>query len=150
MGSERFTRQEAIVARLRHGEDLLAGLARVAARHDVTMGEFRAIGALQRGVLSFYDQGPDDPRQRTYRDLRFEEPLEIVSLIGTVSLRDGQTAVHAHACFADERGVCHGGHVAEGCVVFACEVVLDRLDGPRLERTYDEITGLALWEQLKE
>ncbi len=150
MGSERYGRGASIVARLAHGDDLLGAIGRLAEEHGITVGEFRAIGALQRGALSFYDQGPADPRRRTYVTLPLDRPLEIVSLIGTVSRRDDATAVHAHACLADERGRCCGGHLAAGCVVFACEVVLDELAGPPLERVYDEVTGLALWERLSD
>jgi predicted DNA-binding protein with PD1-like motif len=150
VGSERYARGASIVARLAFGDDLLAAVGRLAEEHGVTVGEFRAIGALQRGALSFYDQAPPDPRQRTYVSLPLNEPLEIVSLLGTVSRRDGATAVHAHACLADQRGRCYGGHVAEGCVAFACEVVLDELAGAPLERVYDETTGLALWARLRD
>jgi len=30
-------------------------------------------------------------------------------------------------------------------IVFAAEVHLRQLEGPRLERKYDELTGLSLW-----
>jgi len=150
MGSAEYARGRTIVARLAYGEDVLAAVRRVAEEHGVIVGEFRAIGALQRGVLSFYDQAPADPQRRTYVPLRLDMPLEIVSLLGTVSLRDGLTTVHAHACLSDDSGRCFGGHAADGCVVFACEVVLDELQGPSLKRVYDETTGLALWERLRE
>jgi predicted DNA-binding protein with PD1-like motif len=30
-------------------------------------------------------------------------------------------------------------------IVFAAEVHLHQLEGPKLERKYDEVTGLSLW-----
>jgi predicted DNA-binding protein with PD1-like motif len=146
MGSATFSRGETIVARLDYGADLLDAITALAEEHGVLMGELRAIGALQRGRLSSFDQLTPDAQQRSYRQVELEEPLEIVSLLGTVSRRDGATAVHAHACLADEAGQCYGGHVEHGCVVFACELVLETLAGTPLQRVYDEVTGLWLWE----
>jgi len=148
MGSSLFARDATVVARLDYGADLLDAIAALAEEHAVHVGEFCAIGALQRGRLSFYDQLTPDPRQRTYGAIELEEPVEIVSLLGTVSVRDGRPAIHAHACLADAEGRCFGGHVEHGCAVFACELVLDRLEGPALERGYDEVTGLWLWQAL--
>jgi predicted DNA-binding protein with PD1-like motif len=149
MGSTTFSRGATVVARLQFGADLLDAIAEVAQEHGVTTGGFRAIGALQRGRLSFYDQLTPDPHNRTYDAIELEEPLEIVSLLGTVSLREGEPSVHAHACLSDSSGRCFGGHVEHGCAVFACELVLDGLEGPALERGYDSVTGLWLWKSLQ-
>jgi predicted DNA-binding protein with PD1-like motif len=46
---------------------------------------------------------------------------------------------------ADEAGNIKAGHLLEG-VVFAAEVHLRRLEGPKLERKHDEVTGLSLWK----
>jgi predicted DNA-binding protein with PD1-like motif len=148
MGSVAFSRTATVVARLQYGADLLDAIALVAQEHGMTMGSFRAICALQRGRLSFYDQLTPDPHNRTYDAMELEEPLEIVSLIGTVSVREGEPSVHAHACLSDSQGRCFGGHLEHGCAVFACELVLDGFEGPALERGYDDVTGLWLWESL--
>jgi uncharacterized protein len=148
MASAAFPRTATVVARLEYGADLVDAIVQVAQEHEVAMGSFRAIGALQRGRLSFYDQLTPDPRNRTYDVMELEEPLEIVSLLGTVSLREGEPSVHAHACLSDSEGRCFGGHLEHGCAVFACELVLDGLEGPALERGYDDVTGLWLWKAL--
>ena len=148
MASTAFSRTGTVLARLDYGADLLDAIAQVAQEHGMAVASFRAIGALQRGRLSSYDQLTADPRNRTYEPIELEEPLEIISLLGTVSRREGEPSVHAHACLSDSRGRCFGGHLEHGCVVFACELVLDGLEGPVLERGYDEVTGLWLWESL--
>jgi predicted DNA-binding protein with PD1-like motif len=53
--------------------------------------------------------------------------------------------VHAHAALSRHDGVCVGGHVAPGCIIFACELVVKELVGAPLEREFDEVTGIALW-----
>ena len=148
MGSAAYSHTTTAVARLEYGADLMDAIVQVAQEHGLTIGSFRAIGALQRGRLSFWDQLTPDPRNRTYDVMELEEQLEIVSLLGTVSLREGEPSVHAHACLSDSQGRCFGGHLEHGCAVFACELVLDGLEGPALERGYDSVTGLWLWESL--
>jgi predicted DNA-binding protein with PD1-like motif len=143
MGSREFTRGRRVVANLPYGGDLLAEIAAVADRHGMAMAELRAIGALSEARLGFYDQ-----QTRTYGEFHVPGAVELLALLGTVSRRDGATAVHAHATLADHVGACIGGHVAPGCLIFACELVLQELVGESLEREYDEVTGLPLWRGL--
>jgi hypothetical protein len=35
--------------------------------------------------------------------------------------------------------------LAPGTIVFACECVIEKFEGPILERGFDEETGLPLW-----
>jgi uncharacterized protein len=143
MGAREYERGRRVVARLAHGGDLLEEIAAVADQYGMEAAELRAIGALRTARLAFYDQ-----TAREYGEFAVDAPVEIVTLLGNVSRRDGATMVHAHATLAGHDGACVGGHVASGCVVFACELVLQELVGEPLEREYDEVTGLALWRGL--
>jgi predicted DNA-binding protein with PD1-like motif len=140
MGAREYARGRRVVARLPHGGDLLDEIAAVADAHGMRAAELRAIGALQRARLAYYDQSAHE-----YGEFAVDAPVELIGLLGNVSLRDGATFVHAHATLAGHDGACLGGHVAPGCVVFACELVLQELVGDPLEREYDEVTGLTLW-----
>jgi hypothetical protein len=140
MSTARFRTGRTLVARLGHDEDLLAALTALAADEGIVVGAVQAIGALKEGRLAYYDQAG-----REYRELAVPGPVEIVSCSGTVSRRDGATAVHAHLCLADGDGATTGGHLVGGCRIFACEVVVTELLGPSLERGHDEVTGLPLW-----
>jgi predicted DNA-binding protein with PD1-like motif len=143
MGSREFARGRRVVARLPHGGDLLEEIAAVADAHGMRAAELRAIGALQTARLAFYDQASHE-----YGEFAVDAPVELVGLLGNVSRRDGATAVHAHATLAGHDGTCIGGHVAPGCVIFACELILQELVGEPLEREFDEVTGLPLWRGL--
>ena len=143
MGAREYARGRRVVARLPHGGDLLAEIAAVADAHGMDAAELRAIGALQTARLAFYDQTSHE-----YGESSVDAPVELVGLLGNVSRRDGATAVHAHATLAGHDGACLGGHVAPGCVIFACELLLQELVGEPLEREFDEVTGLPLWRGL--
>jgi uncharacterized protein len=143
MGSREYARGRRIVARLAHGGDLLEEIAAVAEQHGVAMAEVRAIGAFSEARLAFYDQAA-----KTYGEFAVDGQVELLALLGNVSRRDGATAVHVHATLSYHDGVCVGGHVVPGCRVFACELMLQELEGEPLERAYDEVTGLPLWRNL--
>jgi uncharacterized protein len=143
MGSQIYETGRVALARLAHGADLLEELTAVVRQHGFAAAEFRAIGALQRARLAFYDQ-----HARTYGEFALDEELEIAALVGTVTRRDGEPAVHAHATLSASDGRAFGGHVAAGCIIFACEVTMQELLGDVPERSYDETTGLQLWRNV--
>lgn len=132
--------REIIMGRLSRGCDLLEELTKVSTERGVNLGRIEAIGAVQKARIGFYNQ-----ESRLYQFNSFDHPLEIVKLIGNVSLKDGNPFVHAHITLSDESGKCYGGHLAPGTVVFACEFLLEALDGPAYNRCFDEETGLPLW-----
>ena len=84
-------------------------------------------------------------RDHEYREIKIDSPHELASCAGNISLKDGEPFVHVHVVLADEAGNTKAGHLLEG-IVFAAEVHLRQLEGPKLERKYDEVTGLSLWE----
>jgi len=130
-----------LMARLFKGDDLLPALEKLCGELDIRLGEVRAIGAVSRARFGYYHQA-----EQKYEFLELEKPLEIVSLIGNISLKDGRPMVHAHIVLADAKGAAYGGHLAEGTVIFACEVAIQEyLSGEPLVRQLDEDTGLFLW-----
>jgi hypothetical protein len=128
------------ILRLKHESDVIESITQLARKEAVDTGIFTAIGALKQARLGYYDQ-----HMHAYREIVIDSPHELASCIGNVSLKDGQPFAHAHVVLADREGNTKGGHLLEG-MVFAAEVHLRRLEGPKLERTYDEVTALSLWE----
>ena len=129
-----------LMVRLKHDADLIRSIAELARSRGVEAGSFTAIGALKSARLGYYDQKNHD-----YREIKIDSPHEMASCVGNVSLSDGEPFVHAHVVLADEKGSTKAGHLLQG-IVFAAEVHLRQLKGPRLERKHDEVTGLWLWE----
>lgn len=126
--------------RLPKGSDLLSGLTDFCASQNIRSATVSAIGAVTRGAAGFYRQD-----LRHYETIDFNEPMEIVSLMGNVSLKDGKPFVHAHIALMDERGAMYGGHLVEGNTIFACEFTVEEIEGIEFHRSFDEETGLFLW-----
>lgn len=128
------------MVRLKHDADLVQSVTELASSNGIEVGSFTAIGALKRARLGYYDQ-----KDRKYRETKIDSPHEMASCVGNISLKDGEPFAHIHVVLADEGGNTKAGHLFEG-IVFAAELHLRQLEGPKLERKYDEVTGLSLWE----
>ena len=130
-----------IIGRLAKGEDLLAALEKLALDHSITLGEVSAIGAVSQARIGYYNQ-----TERKYYFIDLGRPLEILNLIGNISLKDGKPMVHAHVTLSDHEGRAFGGHLAEGTLAFACEFMIQEYQSVTpLVRQMDDPTGLFLW-----
>lgn len=128
------------IGKLSHGGDLLEEITDFCRNEGIKFGYLQAIGAVSKARLAFYDQS-----EKTYCYFDVNEPLEITALSGNISLKEGNVMVHVHANLADKSGKVWGGHLAEGTIIFACEIVITVFDNSPLERGLDQETGLPLW-----
>jgi len=126
-------------ARLDHGADIISQITNLAEKNGIETAALCAIGALSRAELGYYDQ-----LSHEYGKISLEEPVELASCTGNISMRDGRPFVHAHAVLSDRTGRTWGGHLTSG-IIFAAEVYLQELTGLPLKRVPDSITGLKLW-----
>ena len=129
---------EDIVARLEVGEEVITSLREIAEREGVTFAEVSGIGAADDIAVSVYDV-----KTKKYFDNEFCEPMEITSLLGTVSEKDGEPYIHIHATAGRADGTVIGGHLKRAVISATCELVLHTVYG-RVPRFYDERTGLNL------
>jgi uncharacterized protein len=131
-----------IMGRLPKGKDLLGALENCCREHNITLGEVEVIGAVTKAKVGYYDQ-----KNQQYQFLEFNQPLEILSLLGNISLKDNKPFVHAHITLGGAEGQAWGGHLAEGTTIFAGEFILQEYESDqKLVRQLDKETGLFLWD----
>jgi predicted DNA-binding protein with PD1-like motif len=128
------------LVRAEHDSDLIQSITELAEKEKIEIATFTTIGALKQAKLGFYNQ-----ERHEYQEIKIDSPHEIASCVGNISLKDGRPFVHAHAVLADNNGKTKAGHLIEG-TIFAAEIHLNELKGVELERKYDKVTGLSLWE----
>lgn len=138
MNYREVTASREFVARLEHGADWREEIEEFAAREGIDAAWFTAMGAVQDADVWFYDQ--DD---QEYQSVTFEEPLEIASCVGNVSMLDGEQFAHTHVVLSRRSGQALAGHL-NAATVFAGEVYLRAFD-ESLEREHDDVTDLDLW-----
>jgi len=129
------------MGKLAHGADLLEEITKICIDQNICLGRIEALGAVKQARLGYYNQ-----KDQEYHFFDLNQTLEITNLIGNISTKDGAPVVHAHVTLSDKDGHAYGGHLAPGTIVFACEVTIQILDGPKFERGFDQETGLPLWK----
>ncbi len=119
-----------IALRLLPGQDLKTELMRLARDRQLKAAAVvTCVGSLKGASLRLAGR-PDT--------LELEGPLEIVSLVGTIS----QAGVHLHLSVANREGVTRGGHLMEGSPVYTtAEIVVLELEGLEFTRQEDPATG---------
>jgi predicted DNA-binding protein with PD1-like motif len=122
------------------GSDLLKELESFVRAKGINLAWLSGIGAVSKASIRYYDQS-----KQAWMDLEFDQRLEVVSMLGNVSLLDGEPIVHVHIVLADEQGHCYGGHLGQNTVVFNMEILLSALSGPAVTRKMDSQTGLTIW-----
>lgn len=125
---------------IKHGDDLYGALSEYCLKNKVKAGLILAVGALKNAKLSFYDQ-----TKKVFLPENINKPLEILSCLGNISLKDNKPFVHAHITVSDKSGKVYGGHLEKGSIVFACECAIMQTSGDTLNRKFDKLTGLNLW-----
>lgn len=127
-----------VFARLSENEDLLEMITQVATKARVVAGFFMLIGTLKTAKLGFFHEGK-------YKTIEMQQPLEIVSCLGNVSIKEGKVFPHAHLAVSDEKGRVFGGHAMPGCLIGVTgELVLIETTECRLFRRFDRRTNLSL------
>lgn len=120
------------------GDEVLWTFRRFATEERILASRFTAVGALSDVVLGFFD-----PNEKQYQKIPIHEQVEVLSMIGDVSVDRGTVEVHAHIVVGKSDGSAHGGHLLGGHVFPTLELIL--VESPEyLTRRFDAETGLAL------
>jgi len=128
-----------VFARLSEDEELLDVITLVAKKSRITAGFFILIGTLKKASVGFYREGE-------YETIKIECPVEIVSCMGNISVKENKPFAHAHIAVSNTKGEVFGGHVMPGCIIAATgELVLVEGEDARLLRELDDKTKLFLW-----
>ncbi len=124
---------------LERGRCVFECLEEISREEKIEAGAFNLIGALKSANLKYYDQKAHD-----YRDVSKEEPMEIVSCMGDISVKEnGEVMIHAHIALADSKGQVWGGHLDRGsCVGAVVEAAIFEFEGMKLKRIFNPETKL--------
>ena len=120
------------------GDEAMAALASFARERDLRTTQFTAIGAFSRAVVAYFDW----PTKK-YRHIPVGEQVEVLSLVGDITVENGEPKVHAHVVIGKQDGTAHGGHLVEGLVRPTLEILLTETPA-YLRRRFDQHSGLAL------
>lgn len=120
------------------GDEVMAGLLDFAKRNHVDAAALTAIGGFQSATLGYFDIG-----SKEYLEIPCGEQVEVLTLAGDVSHRQGDPQLHMHAVLGRRDGSTLGGHLIRAVVRPTLEVMLTETPS-HLRRTYDPDAGLPL------
>ncbi len=136
----KFNIKRIFQGRLFKDYEILSEITKFLKENSISSGLISGIGAVTKAKIGYYDQ-----KTRQYITQEFDEPMEILSLKGNISLKDGEPFPHVHVILSRGDFSCIGGHLFEA-YVFAFEFEVIETDGTPCERGFDEDTGLFLWK----
>jgi predicted DNA-binding protein with PD1-like motif len=120
------------------GDEAVNTLTSFALRQRLGASHFTAIGAFSRAVMAYFDWSTKE-----YQHVRIDEQVEVLSLIGDITLEELKPTLHAHVVLGKRDASAHGGHLVEAIVRPTLEIIVSEL--PRhLHRHFDPESGLAL------
>ena len=129
------------VVRMDRREEIISSLTEFCQKEQIKLGTVEALGASDHVVIGLYDVAA-----RQYHKHSFDGPMEITSLLGNISTKDGEPYLHLHINLCRDDMSVIGGHLNECRISATCEMIVRVLDGV-VERKYDDsVTGLNLFE----
>ena len=120
-------------------EEIVGALAQFCREQGILCGKVDGIGAVNSATLRFLD-----PATKQYVDKTFDEQMEIASLCGNISEKDGLVYLHLHATFGRRDYSAVAGHLLCARINGACELFVEKWEGS-VGRRFDEETGLNLY-----
>jgi len=119
-------------------DEVVRELEDFCAEESVGAASFKAIGAFSRAVVGYFDL-----TTKKYKEIPVNEQVEVLSLIGFITLYKDQPKLHAHVVLGRSDGSTCGGHLLSAIVKPTLEVVITELPA-YLHREMNRDFGIPL------
>lgn len=126
--------------RLEIGDEIIASLTELCLKENLRYAEVSGIGAVKSATVGLYSV-----IDKKYYSEAFDEPMELLSLLGNITEKDGEPYLHLHAVFSDENCRAIGGHLNSAVIGVTGEIFVRRLEGS-LGRRINPETGLNIFD----
>ena len=123
------------------GSNVNETLEDFAKKQKIQVGNISGVGAVNSATLRFYN-----PATQKYVTKTFNEQMEISNLTGNISMKDGKQFLHLHATFGREDYSAIAGHLLTATINGAGEFWIEDLPTANISRTYDNETGLQIFD----
>ena len=100
-------------------DEVMSGLTDFARQNKVTSASFNAIGAFSHATVAWFDDS-----KKEFKLNPINQQVELVSMIGNITLVNDEPAVHTHVSVASSDGTMRGGHVINAFVFPTLEVFM--------------------------
>ncbi len=126
---------------MRSGTSLVEGLLEIARKEGMTTAGIAAIGGVNELKIAHFNSV-----EKKYEEHAYHEFLEVTTLNGNITVKDGAPFLHVHGTFGRRDMSVIGGHVVSATVFPLMEVTIALTENTAIRR-FDDETGLnAIWE----
>lgn len=133
-----FESGNTVLVVLEIGEDINQCLETLATKYDNRFATISGIGACDYVELNFYDV-----KNKKYDMKVIDEDVELISLMGNLTLKDGKPFAHIHGTFGDDAYHTWSGHISKARVSVTAEIVVTFTD-MHVTRELNDAVGIYL------
>jgi len=126
--------------RIESGEEVGATLKAFFVTNGISFAQMTGLGAVKSATVAYWNS-----TKQEYETHALEEQMEVISLIGNVSIREGEPFAHIHLGLGRKDLSVIGGHFNAAVAHPMLEIWLTPIDGS-VTRTLDESCGLFLMD----
>lgn len=128
-----------LIARFDKGEEILTTLNALAEQEEIACATVQGIGLVDKLEVSVFDSA-----LKSYHSITGEGIMEVTSLSGSITRKQGAPYLHLHIMAADPKNNSYiGGHLNFGRVSTTLEVFLHIIPA-EINRQFSEEIGLNL------
>jgi len=111
------------ILRIDKGEEVVSSIEKACKENGIGAAILSGLGLLSRARIAIFD-----PEAQRYETFDVGEPMELASLTGNVSIKDGKPFAHIHVVLGSQ-GKTVAGHLVEGYIGGTGEIAIVELDG---------------------
>jgi len=127
---------ERVQVRFESGEQVAASLLAWLKAEGIGFATMTGLGAVSSATVSYWNA-----EARAYEPHQLDDQMEVVSLIGNASIKDGEPFTHIHVTLGRRDLSIIGGHLNDAVVRPNLELWI-RPEAEAVERTLDAACGL--------
>ena len=128
-----------IFVSLEKGDEIFDSIHTVIHETNIKFGWINGIGAIENITLGSYSVEIKD-----YIKKEFKGEFELTSLVGNITIKNGNPFVHIHVNVSDEACNAYGGHLFSGTITATGELIIF-LSNSVINRKESSDIGLYLW-----
>ena len=116
------------------GASLFYEVLKIAMREKFRTAQVVAVGGVDRLTLAYFNR-----QKKKYEERIYDEFFEVTSMLGNITLKDGEPFLHIHGTFGRRDMSVVGGHVISASVFPLLEVVITPTKNTARRRFDDEL-----------
>lgn len=129
---------------LEEGANLVDEILKIAKKEKIKTARVEAIGGVKKITLAFFNRS-----DKKYEGHPFNEFMELTSLLGNITMKDGKPFLHAHCTVAKRDQTVLGGHLISATVFPLVELVMTPTKN-RAKRKFDDELGLNVIHKIEQ